>query len=123
MSAFTESIEHYCKGLTVSPGAAACCDECRTSYGCDDDADTETAQQYLYENAEPYFSGGQCDSCGSTYAGDRDAAHGIPHDFKAGEDTIIHMTICTDCVLFHANGDEPEEWYQTPGDYREASGY
>ena len=109
-SPFIKAVEHYCKGLHVSPGAAACCAECRSIYDLDDDLSNDEAQEILYDAAEPCFSWSQCDSCGSTLGGDRHEAHGIPHDFKAGDDTIIHLSICSDCMLFHANGDEPESW-------------
>jgi hypothetical protein len=114
MSAFTKAIEHYCDGLHVATGAAASCQECRDSFGCDDDASDDDAQEYLYQYDEAHFSWSQCDSCGSTLGGDRHAAHGIPHGYKAGDDSIIHLDICTDCLLFHANGDEPESWEPRP---------
>jgi hypothetical protein len=120
MSNFTDSIAHYCEGLHISPGPAACCDDCRQAYDIPDGMPTDEAQELMLD--EGGFSRAQCDSCGSTYAGDRHDAHGIPHDFKPGDGSIVHLTICTDCLLFHANGDEPEEWYRTPADYREAGG-
>lgn len=125
MSKFHDSIAHYCKGFTVAPGAAACCDECLSAYGIDSDGRTvDEMQEELYGQEEAGFSSAQCDSCGSTYAGDRHEAHGIETERdERGELQIYHLTICTDCLLFHANGDEPETWHRTPQDYREAAGY
>ena len=40
----------------------------------------------------------------------------IPLDYKAGEDTMIEVSICTDCTMAWANGEDPEEWQQHPGD-------
>lgn len=108
MSTFTTSVAHYTEGLTVAPGPAACCSTCLDAYGVEDTGDIDAMQEQMLD--EGNFASAQCDSCGSTLAGDRFDAHGIAHEFKAGERTIIHMDICTDCLLFHANGDEPESW-------------
>jgi hypothetical protein len=110
--------------MTVAPGAAACCDVCLSAYGIESDGRTvDEMQTELYGLEEASFGGCQCDSCGSTYAGDRHEAHGIATERdERGDVDISHLSICTDCLLFHANGDEPEEWYQSPSDYREAGG-
>ena len=99
MSKFTSSVSHFCDGLTVAPGIARpdICPECPD---IDFDDDNE---RHFYE--EGGFSSSQCDSCGSTLAGDRFTAHGI-----AADKEIYHLDICVDCLMFHANGDEPEQW-------------
>ena len=56
---------------------------------------------------EPWFSWSPCDVCGSTLGGDREVGHGID---KNGD--FMHLHACTDCVIYLANGDEPEEWSQ-----------
>lgn len=117
MSEFTDAIGHYCDGLHVATGAAASCQECRDSFGCDDDASDDEAQEYLYSVDEGSFSWTQCDSCGTTLGGDRHAAHGWPTEPALDLDainTLYHLSICTDCLLFHANGDEPETWAARP---------
>lgn len=119
MSKFTESIEHYCDGLTVAPGAAACCVECLNIYGIEETNDVDAMQEELYRLEASSFSWSQCDSCGSTFGGDRHEAHGLSYaDNGKLNHEIYHLSICTDCLLFHANGDEPEEWTRTPQDYR-----
>ena len=55
---------------------------------------------------EPSFSWGQCESCGTYLGGDRHAAAGILE--TSGE--VIELDICTDCLVYHANGEEPETW-------------
>ena len=111
MSEFTKSVEHYCEGYHVAVGASASCAECRQDYGIDDDVTQDEAQEQMID--EGAFSCAQCDSCGSILGGDRYAAHGIPQDYKAGGDTY-HLSICVDCLMFHANGDEPESWQRVP---------
>ena len=62
-----------------------------------------------YEQAyEPSFSNRTCDSCGTYLAGDRHPAHGFLEGAPVVGGEIVHLDICTDCVMFHANGDLPE---------------
>ena len=102
MSQFTESVEHYCEGLTVAVGCRGI--KCEYADGDED------------HQCEPSFSWTQCDSCGSRFGGDREQATGIPNDFKAGEgeSRFVDMSICVDCIMYHANGDEPETWSIAP---------
>jgi len=104
---FIAAVEHYCEGLIVSPG-------CRGSQ-------CEYADGYEDHQCEASFSWHQCDSCGSRLGGDRTPASGIItgcYDDKeteqaiadSGKCEIIDLSICVDCVLFHANGDVPETW-------------
>lgn len=56
--------------------------------------------------SEPAFSHRPCQVCGSHLAGDRQVIHWIGTD---GE--LLHDDgACVDCVLYLANGDEPENW-------------
>ena len=100
---FDKAVAHYCKGYTVAPGCHGV--ECEHANG-----DTE-------HYCESSFSWSQCDSCGTTLGGDRSPASMIPHDFKAGDDTIIDVSICVDCVLAWANGDTPENWRASAHDH------
>ena len=55
---------------------------------------------------EPSFSWSQCEGCGSRLGGDRHPAHatvGLNHE-------VVHLDVCVDCVMYLANGDEPENW-------------
>lgn len=93
---FTASVAHYCDGYTVAPGCRG--EQCEHA-----DGDPE-------HRCEPSFSWSQCDSCGSNLGGDREPATMIPTDYEAGDDTMIEVSICVDCLLYWANGDLPEQW-------------
>lgn len=56
------------------------------------------------ESDEPSFSNSECDSCRSSLGGDRHPAHFL----YQGE--VQHCTVCSDCLMYHANGDLPEAW-------------
>jgi hypothetical protein len=84
---FTEAVEHYCNGITVA----------------------------ISEDYDE-FSSRQCDSCGSTLAGERWHATGF---IGKGRHLIENMRVCVDCAMYHANGETPAEWYQTSVEWRE----
>ena len=97
MSAYTDALDVHLEGLTaVSSGACPGCVACG-------EPDTDDEMDIANEG---HFSWRSCDSCGSTLGGDRYAAHGIDDD--DGEN--VHLDICVDCLMFLANGDEPEDW-------------
>lgn len=101
MSKFLEAVKRNVGDLTVDPGACPGCDGCGLS-------DVHDMNHPAYELAgEPSFSWRRCDGCGSRLGGDRYPAHCVI------DGHIEHMSICVDCVMFHANGDEPE-----PGEWR-----
>lgn len=53
------------------------------------------------------FSREGCDSCGSDLAGERHQMTGLR---SVGPDAdVFEGVMCTDCVLYHANGDLPED--------------
>jgi hypothetical protein len=95
MSDYTESVQHYMRGL--GPASVGIAD------GCPDCGDVNP------EDMEPVFSWGWCDACGSSYGGDRYPAHALDN---TGE--MYHLDVCVDCVQYIANGDEPEQWRQRP---------
>ena len=127
MSDFTNSMDQQLDGISyVSTGALANCDECWDGFtDRDDDEARELAE-------EPSFSWYPCDGCGSVLGGDRHPAHGVlePDDkpqriqarmrngatrtdaqhAESERDTTLHLDICTDCLFYLANGDEPEDW-------------
>jgi hypothetical protein len=102
MSEFTDSIERELRGCEAfSVGSCPGCSEC--GLGEDpSDTDRELAE-------ESRFSWRACDSCGSTFGGDRHPAH-----YLDDERAIVHVHVCTDCLFFHANGDEPDDWSKHP---------
>ncbi len=61
---------------------------------------------------EAHFRWSACQVCGSTFGGDRHPAHYIYE--PNGARSLEHVDVCTDCLLFAANGDEPEEWRRHP---------
>ena len=78
--------------------------------GCDDCGLDKEPSDHEYDLAnEAHFSWSRCESCGSTFGGDRHPAHYLDTDRA-----IIHVRVCSDCLFFHANGDEPDDWRQHP---------
>jgi hypothetical protein len=51
------------------------------------------------------FSWQSCECCGSSLGGTRYAAHG-----RDSDGNILHFDVCSDCLEYIANGDEPEAW-------------
>jgi hypothetical protein len=58
-------------------------------------------QRYLDEGS---FSWQGCDTCGNPLGNTLHCGHGLDKDLN-----ITHVNMCTDCVMFFANGDLPEE--------------
>lgn len=105
MSAFTEAIELNLKGCeAVSTGSCPGCTTCEL-------ADEPTEHELSLAN-EPHFSWHACECCRSHLGGDRYPAHYIIPDATSGQagQPIHHMNVCADCMLYLANGDEPESW-------------
>jgi len=108
VSEFTDAFERGMQGMIgVSSGSCPGCEKCMEGYA------TADAHRKAWERGEtpesPTFSWSACGVCGTTLGGDRSVWHWIdPNDPKR---EINHEhDMCTDCVLFHANGDEPESW-------------
>lgn len=102
IAAFRLAVESELKGCEAfSVGACPGCEHCGLS---DEPSDNE---RELAEEA--HFSWSACDSCGSTFGGDRHPAHYL------SDGAIVHLAVCTDCLFYHANGDDPgEDWRQHP---------
>jgi hypothetical protein len=97
MSDFTESIARNLEGCEAfSVGGSPTCKKCFPD-GYQEDDEVESS-----------FSWQACDSCGSTFGGDRSPAHWL--DGKA----LQHCAVCVDCLAYHANGDLPETWQSGP---------
>lgn len=109
MSKYTDSIEHNCEGIdNISPGICYTCEQCQSNYNMEADELMEAmdTQEVIDEGS---FSWSSCDTCGSGLGGNRYIAHGR---IRGGINMygIIHLEICTDCLMYFANGDEPENW-------------
>ena len=107
---YEDAITHNWPDHTIAPGPATCCYECLSSRGIDE-SEVSDDTELLDEGS---FSWRECESCGSQLGGDRHDAHALhrqafgPNAERPGD--FHHISICTDCLLFHANGDEPEDW-------------
>lgn len=106
MSAFTEAVKRHLADLeAVSTGFNCRCKTCRERRDFETEAEAQVAQDAGEVVDEGSFSWRQCDTCGSTLGGDRHDAHALD---RFG--VIVHMDVCTDCLMYLANGDEPENW-------------
>jgi hypothetical protein len=96
MSEYTDAVERGLEGLRAA--SVGTCPGCPT---CEED--------HRYEGElidEGSFSMSRCGICGTSMGGNRFAWHWINPD---GE--IVHENdACTDCVMFMANGEEPDQW-------------
>lgn len=81
----------------------------------------EAAEWYarrLFEDAwssgeiydEPSFSSMGCDICGSTLGGDFESWHAIEGTGAYAGELYHGERACWDCIMYLANGDEPEDW-------------
>lgn len=106
-SKFVQAIDANMEGCeAVSAGICAGCTNCQESLGycCEHSlaADIDNVPN------EPHFSHSSCDCCGSSLGGDRYPGHYILTIDE--EHAIQHMDVCVDCLVYLANGDEPENW-------------
>ena len=63
--------------------------------------------------AEPYFSWRACECCGSSLGGDREDCNGYNPKTKEIQGPY---SVCTDCLLYITNGDDPELWQRNSKD-------
>jgi len=109
LSDFVEAIRfNWGDDWMISPGLSPSCPECQNDYSM---SPREFYAKYEAGKVadEGSFSWSSCDSCGSHLGGMRYAAHAA----RRGDDgkfEIQHISICVDCLMYHANGDEPENW-------------
>ena len=91
----------------VSSGTCPGCTECASDEAC-----TLTELRVRWEAGEtieePHFSSQPCGVCNSHFAGDRYVWHAL--DSKNNKVLYHFNDMCTDCVLYLANGDEPDRW-------------
>lgn len=121
-SAYVQAVTRGLEGLqAVSTGVCPGCSTCAHEHDYSDDNDDPDRTLAAFDEAwrsgkvdsEASFSWSPCDICGSSLGGDREIWHAIMG--QPGEDlkgrSIEHLnSCCTDCVMFLANGDEPEGW-------------
>lgn len=116
----TEGLAHLSIGIYPSRPCAECagsghddddedrCHECRgTGLDCDCPDCARHWQHGGTDDDEGGFSWQDCDTCNSRLGGTRHAAHALMDDDPRR--TVVHLAVCTDCVMFVANGDEPDE--------------
>lgn len=94
----TDGIKH------ISTGIYSKCQGCQRQWGMGA-AELEAACQADEVTDEGGFSGRRCEGCGSGLGGNRYAAHGFTDD-----NTVVHLDVCEDCLIYIANGDEPKNW-------------
>ena len=97
-----ESLRH------VSAGLAGSCPDCQRAYGMDPRRFYAATQDGTVDD-EGGFSWRPCECCGSSFGGDRYAAHA----WTEGEE-LVHLDVCVDCLCYLANGDIPQTWQQHP---------
>lgn len=107
MSKFTEAHEQGAKQFKyMSIGVCGGCATCADQNSYDDMAlfSEDVAEGKACD--EGYFSHAPCIICGSKLGGYRYAVHSIDED-----DNLQHDDgACQDCLVYWANGGEPEEW-------------
>lgn len=130
MSAYTDRVESSLRGLTaVSVGECPGCEQCADAHNMTPE-EHDKAWHACEVDGESHFSWSPCGICGSRLGGDRHVWHALHADQVAARDahreTARHMPIgretrepeveilhfddaCVDCVMYLANGEEPEE--------------
>jgi ferredoxin len=104
MSAYTDAVARGLARLgDTTPSSSVCPGVCPSCTTCACELGFESVAAY----ADPFFSWRPCDICGSSLGGNREVYH-----YLRGENrTIEHgASMCTDCVVYLATGDEPTEW-------------
>lgn len=95
----TEGLRHISSGAYIEG-----CKDCPPAYDDEDGRSDAVTYEDGVRYVAPYFSWSSCDTCGSPLGGDREVGHGVNAD-----DVLVHLAVCTDCVIYLANGDLPKE--------------
>lgn len=105
MSAFTDAIQANVGELkAVSTGVYPGCETCRDQLA--PTLSMEEFDELWGPGDDTRFSWSPCDICGTTLGGDREVWHYLDENNE-----ICHEdNACTDCVMYLANGYEPDEW-------------
>ena len=116
MSRFSEAVERGLKGVEFpSTGVCSGCSECADNLGISLRKLRATWSTGDHSGSLG-FSWSECDLCGSSLGGDREAFHGyirLPDKLGRMRRKLFHGAVCVDCVMYLAYGEEPEE---TDGD-------
>lgn len=108
---YQKAVERGLEGLRyVSVGVCPGCERCRDELA-EDMTMPEFAEAWSSGEVEYFadFDSCSCGICGSSLGGNRHVWHWVDD-----QDEIQHEDdACTDCVMYLANGDEPEEWRRT----------
>lgn len=118
MSAYTDAVERGLEGLqAVSTGPCPGCETCAENYGFETDEQGMAAFRKAWQSGDvesvASFSWSGCDICGTSLGVDTECWHAIagkPGDDLKGREILHFQSACVDCVMYLANGDEPEEW-------------
>jgi len=104
MSTYTDRFERETEGLdALSTGICPGCPECASAFGMEQE-EFDAAYEAGSITDEPHFSWQGCDLCGSELGGDVEPWHAIVNGELTHGDNA-----CVDCILYIANGDEPQE--------------
>lgn len=79
----------------VSSGLCPNCQECANTFGYDNIDQYNQAVECGNLFDESSFSWSPCDDCNTNLGGNSYIAHGIDKN----DGSLIHLTICTDCLL------------------------
>lgn len=105
MSAYTSAVARRTQGAKAfSIGMCPDCEYCADSFGLTVDAYNRQLEQGIIEWGTD-ISSRWCDSCGTRTLGDRYPCH-----WTCDDGSIGHGDVCTDCYVYHSNGEEPEQW-------------
>jgi len=111
--AFASAVEKNLEELKgVSVGFTPSCAQCSDNKGFCCVYHAKASYEAGEVNDEGSFSRSSCEGCGSTFGGDRFAAHGWAT--VNGKDTLLHFEVCVDCLQYIANSEFPETWKQNP---------
>ena len=110
---YTEAVKRNTDGMDhISVGFCPSCAQCSDEKGFCCLHSAQAAYDAGKVTDEGSFSWSNCEGCGSTFGGDRFAAHGWAN--INGKITLLHFEVCVDCLQFIANGELPEQWTQHP---------
>jgi hypothetical protein len=115
MSKYTDAVSRGLKSLTaVSIGECPGCPQCAKNHGMTPKAHERAWRSGTLLETEGSFSWRPCGICGTKLGGNRECWHAIDADKPVAGGEILHFEdACTDCVMYLANGDEPDRWYET----------
>ena len=107
MSNYTQAVDDGLEGLKFpSVGPCPGCETCKTAFGFKTLKEFDRGYAMGKISDDGGFSWSPCGICGTQLGGDRYVWHWVDDD-----DNIAHAdNCCVDCLVYLANGDEPENW-------------